>query len=68
MAQPRDFATLMVKADVRKKFIDTKKKMETQLGVTLTNSNALDIICDQILSDSISLTMRIVPLKQGETK
>jgi len=68
MAQPRDFATLMVKVDVRKKFIDTKKKMETQLGVTLTNSNALDIICDQILSDSISLTMRIVPLKQGETK
>ena len=55
MAQPRDFATLMVKKDVRKKFIDSKKKMETQLGVTLTNSNALDIICDQILSDSIVL-------------
>ena len=66
MAQPRDFATLMVKKDVRKKFIDSKKKMETQLGVTLTNSNALDIICDQILSDSIKLKLRIVPLEQGE--
>jgi len=54
----------MVKKDVRKKFIDSKKKMETQLGVTLTNSNALDIICDQILSDSIKLKLRIVPMEE----
>ena len=64
MAQPRDFATLMVKKDVRKKFIDSKKKMETQLGVTLTNSNTLDIICDQILSDSIKLKLKIVPMEE----
>ena len=64
MARPRDFATLMVKKDVRKKFIDSKKKMETQLGVTLTNSNTLDIICDQILSDSIKLKLKIVPMEE----
>jgi hypothetical protein len=67
MAQPRDFATLMVKIDARKKFIEAKKKMESQLGVTLTNSNALDVMCDQILSDSITLSMKLVPL-QGESK
>ena len=61
MAQPRDFETLMIKKDIRKKFIETKKKMESQLGVTMTNSNALEIICDQILSDSIKLKMKIVP-------
>ena len=64
MATPRDFATLMVKKDVRKKFIDSKKKMETQLGVTLTNSNALDIMCDQILSDSTKMKLRIVPMEE----
>jgi len=68
MAQPRDFATLMVKIDTRKKFIESKKKMEGQLGVTLTNSNALDIMCDQILSDSTKLTLKLVPIKQGELK
>ncbi len=64
MAQPRDFATLMVKIDTRKKFIESKKKMEGQLGVTLTNSNALDIMCDQILSDSTKMKLRIVPMEE----
>ena len=64
MATPRDFTTLMVKTNIRKKFVTTKKKMEKQLGISMTNSNALEIMCDQILSDSMKLKMRIVPAEE----
>jgi len=65
MAIARGFETLMLKTDAKKKFLDAKKKMESQIGVTLTHSNAMEVMCDQILSDSIKLKMKIVPL-QGE--
>jgi hypothetical protein len=64
MAIARGFETLMLKTEAKKKFIDAKKKMETQLGVTMTHSNAMEIMCDQILSDSIKLKMRIVPMEE----
>lgn len=63
MAIARGFETLMLKTEAKKKFIDAKKKMESQLGVTMTHSNAMEIMCDQILSDSIKLKMRIVPME-----
>ena len=64
MAIARGFETLMLKTEAKKKFIDAKKKMEAQLGVTMTHSNAMEIMCDQILSDSIKLKMRIVPMEE----
>ena len=64
MATPRDFTTLMVKTNIRKKFVTTKKKMEGQLGISMTNSNALEIMCDQILSDSTKMRLRIVPAEE----
>ena len=63
MAIARGFETLMLKTEAKKKFLDAKKKMESQLGVTMTHSNAMEIMCDQILSDSIKLKMRIVPME-----
>ena len=67
MAIANGFTTLMLKKEVKEKYKQAKKKMETQLGVTMTHSNAMEIMCDQILSDSITLKMKIVPL-QGESK
>lgn len=64
MATPRDFTTLMVKTDIRQKFVATKKKMESQLGISMTNSNALEIMCDQVLSDSTKMRLRIVPAEE----
>jgi hypothetical protein len=66
MAIARGFETLMLKTEAKKKFLEAKKKMESQLGVTLTHSNAMEVMADQILSDSTKLRLRIVPLTQGE--
>ena len=64
MAIANGFTTLMLKKEVKEKYKQAKKKMETQLGVTMTHSNAMEIMCDQILSDSITLKMRIVPMEE----
>lgn len=68
MAIAKGFETLMLKSEAKKKFLDAKKKMESQLGVVMTHSNAMEMLADQILSDSIKLTMRLVPINQGESK
>jgi hypothetical protein len=67
MAIANGFTTLMLKKEVKEKYKQAKAKMEKDLGVTLTHSNAIEVMCDQILSDSITLKMKIVPL-QGESK
>jgi len=67
MAIARGFETLMLKTEAKKKFVDAKKKLETQLGVSLTHSNAMEIMAEQILSDSMKLRFKIVPL-EGEIK
>ena len=67
MAMANGFTTLMLKKEVKEKYKQAKAKMEKDLGVTLTHSNAIEVMCDQILSDSITLKMRIVPI-QGESK
>jgi len=67
MAMANGFTTLMLKKEVKEKYKKAKAKMEKDLGVTLTHSNAIEVMCDQILSDSITLKMKIVPI-QGESK
>jgi hypothetical protein len=60
MAIAKGFTALLIKKEVKEKYMQTKKKMEKELGVTLTHSNAVDIICDLILSDSIKMGLKIV--------
>ena len=67
MAMANGFTTLMLKKEVKEKYKQAKAKMEKDLGVTLTHSNAIEVMCDQILSDSIKLKMKIVTI-QGESK
>ena len=67
MAIANGFTTLMLKKEVKEKYKKAKAKMEKDLGVTLTHSNAIEVMCDQILSDSIKLKMKIVTI-QGESK
>jgi hypothetical protein len=68
MAMARGFETLMLKTEAKKKFLEAKAQMEKQLGVTLTHSNAMEIMSDQILLGSMKLSLKVVPLTQGESK
>ena len=63
MAIAKGFTTLMMHHESKEKFLKAKAKMEKQLGVSLTHSNALEIMADQILSDSTKLSLRIVPIE-----
>lgn len=63
MAMAKGFTTLMLKKEVKDKYKQAKAKMEKQLGVDMTHSNAIDIMCDQILSDSTKLSLKIVPIE-----
>lgn len=64
MAIANGFTTLMLKKEVKDKYKQAKAKMEKDLGVTLTHSNAIEVMCDQILSDSMKLRFRIVPMEE----
>jgi hypothetical protein len=64
MAIARGFETLMLKTEAKKKFIEAKAKMEKQLGVTLTHSNAMEIMSDQILLGSMKLSLKVVPMEE----
>jgi hypothetical protein len=59
MAIANGFETLLLKKDVKDKYKQAKSKMEEQLGVTLTHSQAIEFLVDQILSDSIRLKFSI---------
>jgi hypothetical protein len=63
MAKANGFETLMLKVEAKEKFRQAKAKMEKDLGVTLTHSNAVEILADQILSDSIKLNMSFKPIE-----
>ena len=65
MAIANGFTTLMLKKEVKEKYVKAKAKMEKDLGVRLTHSNAVEIMCDQILSDSIQMKLRIVPMEEA---
>ena len=60
MAIAKGFTTLMLKKEVKEKYKKAKAKMEKDLGVTLTHSNAIEVMCDQILSDSIKMGLKIM--------
>jgi len=53
MAVANGFETLMLRVETKNKFREAKKKLEGQMGITLTHSQALEIMCNKILSDSI---------------
>jgi len=53
MAVANGFETLMLRVETKKKFREAKKKLEAQMGIDLTHSQALEIMLNKILSDSI---------------
>lgn len=59
MAIANGFETLLLKKEVKDKFKQAKAKMEEQIGMTLTHSQALEFLVDQILSDSIKVKLHI---------
>jgi len=48
------FETLMIKVEAKEKFKQVKTAMEKEIGLSLTNSEAMTLMCNKILSDSIS--------------
>lgn len=65
MAIANGFATLMINTATKDKFKLMKEKMEKDLGVRFTHSQALDVVFDAVLSDSIKLKFSLEPL-QGD--
>jgi hypothetical protein len=53
MARADGFETLMIRIETKSKFREAKKKLEEQLGITLSHSQALDLMCNKILLGSI---------------
>lgn len=52
MAQARGFETLMLRVETKKKFMETKKLLEQEIGFTLTHSQAMEILCNKLLPSS----------------
>ena len=65
MAIPNGFETLMINTSTKAKFYKAKVKLEHDAGVKLTHSQALDILFDAVLSDSIKVKMTVTPM-EGE--
>ena len=53
MAQARGFETLMLKTEAKRKFVETKKLLEQEIGFELTHSQAMEMLCNKILLGSI---------------
>ena len=64
MAKANGFETLLLREEVKAKFMKAKTKMEDQLGLRLTHSQAIEFLVDQILSDSIKLKLKISKLEE----
>jgi hypothetical protein len=60
MAIAKGFTTLMLKKEVKEKYKQAKAKMEKDLGVTLTHSNAIEIMADHLLLSSNTMKLKIV--------
>jgi hypothetical protein len=67
MAKARGFETLMLKVEAKDKFRLAKAKIEKELGIELSHSNAIEIMSDQILSDSIKIRLSNVPDRVDES-
>ena len=65
MAIANGFETLMINTSTKSKFRQMKAKMEKDLGVRFTHSQALDVVFDAVLSDSIKLKFNVTPM-EGE--
>jgi hypothetical protein len=63
MAIANGFETLMINTSTKNKFKEMKAKMEKDLGVKFTHSQALDVVFDAVLSDSIRLKFNITPME-----
>ena len=50
MAIANGFTTLMLRKEVKQKYIDVKKQIEETLGVSITHSQAIDYLCRQLLT------------------
>lgn len=50
MAIANGFTTLMLRKEIKQKYLDVKKQIEETLGVTITHSQAIDYLCNQILT------------------
>jgi hypothetical protein len=59
MAIANGFETLMINTSTKTKF----KEMKEDLGVKFTHSQALDVVFDAVLSDSIRLKFNITPME-----
>jgi hypothetical protein len=53
----------MINTSTKNKFREMKAKMEKDLGVKFTHSQALDVVFDAVLSDSIRLKFNITPME-----
>lgn len=65
------FETLMVKVEAKEKFKQVKTAMEKEIGLSLTNSEAMTLMCKRILSDSITkedaeVVMKLLQATKGE--
>lgn len=63
MAIANGFETLMINTATKSKFREMKAKLEKDLGVKFTHSQALDVVFDAVLSDSIKLKFKITPME-----
>jgi hypothetical protein len=45
MAISKGFATLMLRIETKKEFFEAKKEIEKKLGVRVTHSEAINILC-----------------------
>jgi hypothetical protein len=59
MAKAKGFETLMIKTEAKDKYYAVKKVLEERMGVELTHSQAMIIMCNELLPSSKSN-------KQGE--
>ena len=66
MAIANGFETLMINTSTKNKFREMKAKLEKDLGVRFTHSQALDVVFDAVLSDSIRLKFNITPMEGEE--
>ena len=59
MAKANGFETLMLNSATKDKFYKAKTKVERETGIKFTHSQALDIMLDAVLSDSIKVKVVI---------
>ena len=54
MAKAKGFETLMIKTEAKDKYYAVKKVLEERMGVELTHSQAMTIMCNELLPSSKS--------------